>query len=615
MVLIDLHVHSHFSAHPSEWFLQRLGTRESYTDLETVYQLAKSRGMTMMTITDHNEIAGSVLLKERYPHKVITGTEATCYFPENGCKVHVLVYGLDEEQFRMINHLRSDIYQLRDYLKEQDLAHAVAHPTFSINKKLDLGYLERLFLLFDYFEGINGSRSRISNEVLMDTFSALTPEKMDDLYCKYRIEPYTDTPWIKGMIGGTDDHSGLFIGKTYTCADAETPDQFLEELKMKRVSPMGRHNDFQGLAFAIYKIAYEFSKTRSKDFSLPLFHSINQLIFEQSPMGIKDRLVFEKMKYSKSTKDNTIRQLLLELVNTFKKNGNFSIDAKLNCVYEKIAEVSDEFFKIFINGIEQGLSQGDITVLIKNISGAIPSIFLSLPFFSTMNLLHGSRALLNDLTHTYRDGQQKRKRKNLWFTDAVDELEEGVFPFISWNNSKGDDSDEIVVVSSLLEEENEKTFSFAFLNAPVVYSYPLPFRSGYTLNFPSLLTSLKLIYDACPDKIIVSSPGPFGFLGLLASRLLHVPCMSVYPSRMIQQALEYVEDEKMCRMIEDFTRWFYSLTDTIAVPSEEYVDMLRLKGYDGNKIIIYPIEDSVNLSTRTANCRQPSEPALLHTPF
>jgi predicted metal-dependent phosphoesterase TrpH len=615
MVLIDLHVHSHFSAHPSEWFLQRLGTRESYTDLETVYQLAKSRGMTMMTITDHNEIAGSVLLKERYPHHVITGVEATTYFPENGCKVHVLVYGLDEEQFRMINHLRSDIYQLRDYLKEQNLAHAVAHPTFSINKKLNLEYLERLFLLFDYFEGINGSRSRISNEVLMETLAVLTPEKIDDLYRKYRIEPYSDTPWIKGMIGGTDDHSGLFIGKTYTCADAETPVQLLEELKKKRVSPMGRHNDFQGLAFAIYKIAYEFSKTRSNGFSLPLFNSINQLIFEQNQMGIKDRLVFEKMKYSKSTKENTIKQLLLELVNTFKKNENFSIDAKLNCVYEKIAKVSDEFFRIFIAGIEQGLSQGDITVLIKNISGAIPSIFLSLPFFSTMNLLHGSRALLNDLTCTYQGGLQRRKRKVLWFAEVVDELGEDIFSFISKSNSNGDDSDEIVVVASLPEEGNNKTFSFPFLKVPVVYTYSLPFRSNYTLIFPSLLTSLKLIYDACPDKIIVSDPGPFGFLGLLASRLLHVPCVGVYPSGMVRQAIEYVEDEKMCRMIEDFTRWFYSLTDTIAVPSEEYIDMLRIKGYDGDKISVCPIEDSIDLSTSITNCKQSLAPTLLHTPF
>jgi Predicted metal-dependent phosphoesterases (PHP family) len=197
MTKADLHVHSCFSDRPAEWFLQRLGTRESYTKPEKVYSEAKRRGMTWVTITDHNEIAASILLKEKYPDEVFTGVEVTTYFPENGCKIHVLVYGLNESQFKMINKVRADIYDLRCYIKEQCLAHSVAHATYSINKKLTIENIERLFLLFDYFEGINGSRSRMGNKILMDALLGLTPETIDDLYKKYRIEPYSDTPWIK----------------------------------------------------------------------------------------------------------------------------------------------------------------------------------------------------------------------------------------------------------------------------------------------------------------------------------------------------------------------------------------------------------------------------------
>ena len=617
MALIDLHVHSCYSAHPSEWFLQRLGTRESYTDLETVYQLARTRGMTLVTITDHNEVAGSFALKERYPDHAITGTELTTYFPENGCKVHVLVYGLDNEQFRIMSSLRSDIYQLRDYLKEQNLAHAVAHPTFAINRKLDLKYLERLFLLFDCFEGINGSRSRISNEVLMETFSVLTPDKIYDLYCRYRIEPYSDTPWIKGMIAGTDDHSGLYIGKTYTCADAETPAQFLEELRMKRVSPMGRHNDFQGLAFAIYKVAYEFSKTRSKTFSFSLFSSLNQLIFEQHQMRLKDRLIFKKMKYTRKTSDDTIKRLLLELVNTFKKNGNFSIDAKLECTYETISEIADEFFRLFVTGIEGDLRQGDITGLIKHISGAIPSVFLSLPFFSTINLLHESRPILNELISTYGHGRQRKRRKILWFTDTLNEFGESFSSLPLQSDGGGVSGDDIMVVSSCGEDDRDNIPSFNRLNLPVIYTYTLPFHAHYNLSIPSLLTSLKLIYDAGPDKIIISTPGPVGLLGLLSSRLLHVPCTGVYPSGLVQQALEYLQDEKMCRMLEDFVRWFYSLADLMAVPGAEYVDVLSAKGYDSSKIVVCRGEDSVYLyalTTSITDCKRSAELNFVHTP-
>ena len=102
MIKADLHVHSRFSAHPSEWFLQRLGTRESYTSIETIYRTALERGMSFVTITDHNQIDGSLELQKNYPHNVFTGVESTAYFPEDGCKIHVLVYGLTQVQFNEI---------------------------------------------------------------------------------------------------------------------------------------------------------------------------------------------------------------------------------------------------------------------------------------------------------------------------------------------------------------------------------------------------------------------------------------------------------------------------------------------------------------------------------
>ena len=77
----DLHCHSKFSEHPSEWFLQRLGARESYTDPLDIYAMAKKAGMDYVTITDHNRIEGALKLKEKYPNDTFTGLEATTYFP------------------------------------------------------------------------------------------------------------------------------------------------------------------------------------------------------------------------------------------------------------------------------------------------------------------------------------------------------------------------------------------------------------------------------------------------------------------------------------------------------------------------------------------------------
>ena len=57
---IDLHVHSKFSTRPSQWILQKLGCPESFTEPHEIYQIAKTRGMTLVTITDHNRIEGAL---------------------------------------------------------------------------------------------------------------------------------------------------------------------------------------------------------------------------------------------------------------------------------------------------------------------------------------------------------------------------------------------------------------------------------------------------------------------------------------------------------------------------------------------------------------------------
>lgn len=189
MAQVDLHVHSKYSNHPSEWFLQRLGASESYTDPESIYKMARKRGMDFVTVTDHNRIKASIELVEKYPDRCFTGVESTAYFPEDNCKVHILIYGLNCEQFSQIQKKRSNIYKLRDYLKKQDLACVVAHATYSVNERLSLEHLEKLILLFNNFEGRNGSRSVLHNDVLSKVLRELTREDIERLQKNTSLKP------------------------------------------------------------------------------------------------------------------------------------------------------------------------------------------------------------------------------------------------------------------------------------------------------------------------------------------------------------------------------------------------------------------------------------------
>ena len=114
---IDLHVHSKYSTRPSQWVLQKLGCQECYTEPQTLYRLAKKRGMSLVTITDHNVIDGCLEIAG-LPDTFIS-EEVTTYFPEDGCKAHVLVYDINEAQHREIQKVRENIFDLVDYLQER----------------------------------------------------------------------------------------------------------------------------------------------------------------------------------------------------------------------------------------------------------------------------------------------------------------------------------------------------------------------------------------------------------------------------------------------------------------------------------------------------------------
>jgi predicted metal-dependent phosphoesterase TrpH len=99
----DLHVHSRYSDRPSEWILRRIGAPECYTEPREVYEIARRRGMQFVTISDHNCIQGA--LEIVHLANTFIGNEITTYFPEDGCKVHVLCWNITESPPAMLRHI------------------------------------------------------------------------------------------------------------------------------------------------------------------------------------------------------------------------------------------------------------------------------------------------------------------------------------------------------------------------------------------------------------------------------------------------------------------------------------------------------------------------------
>ncbi|MEW6516556.1 MAG: glycosyltransferase [candidate division FCPU426 bacterium] len=619
MARADLHVHSKYSRHASEWFLKKLGANESYSEPEEVFRLAKANGMRFVTLTDHNRIDGVMRLQAKYPGEVFTGMEATAYFPEDGCKVHVLIYGLDEKDFAEIERRRGSIYELRDYLKARDLAHAVAHATYSVNDRLRREHLEKLLLLFDVFEGINGSRDKMSNLGWMDILRQITPRQTEDLARRHGIEPTSRDPWVKGIIGGSDDHAGLFVGRTYTQAGASTPEEFLQQLKNKLTVPGGRHNNYQGFTFAIYKIAYDFSREKSTGLSRSLVHQLNELLFHSRQMPLADRLRLKAWK--NGARQDKIQKALLDLVERIRRDAHRDIEDKLRVVYEQLAELADAFFRTLFESLEKSLRHLDAIELIKDLSSLIPGLFLSAPFFTSVGHMFQGRPLIGELKQSLFPNAPKAPKRILWFTDTHSDLN-GVAETIKQTAWLAHQQRLPLQIAAAVDTRQEQSGQLPpiVLALPYIREMKLPYYEKVSLRIPSLLKAIDLIYRADPEEIIVSTPGPVGLVGLLAGRLLNIPCIGVYHTDFSAQIHSLSLDEDLGRFVENYIRWFYQACGQIKVSSQNYLRILRDRGYDASKLVHYRKGLDTGLFSPRPDARQrlksrltfPEAPLLLY---
>jgi glycosyltransferase involved in cell wall biosynthesis len=586
MALVDLHLHSIHSEHPSEWFLQRLGARESYTNPLDIYQLAKNSGMNFVTITDHNSISGSLLLKKKYPKDTFVSVETTTYFPEDRCKIHLLIFDINEMQFQKIQELRSNIYLLREYIKENNIAHSVAHATYSINKKLNIEHLEKLILLFDVFESINGGRNLTHNEAWFNTLKNLKPEHIEYLSNKHSIEPYSSNSWLKGFTGGSDDHAGIFVGKSYTYAQTDNLTEFLRLLKEKKTFAGGRHNDYQSLAFSVYKIAYEFSKSKNRTLSNSFFNQLSEMIFSGHPGNFIDNYNLKRLKKKSLSNGDKARYLLYDLIQTLRNNKKTPIYENLDLIFERIEEISDEFFKDVFKQVEKNINQGDLFSFLKTFTSSLPGIFLSLPFFTTLKHMGQGRDLLEELHSRFAVSHPKKKRV-LWFTDTINDLN-GVsvtLKHLGWYSHKNNYN--ITIVTSLPESEITEHLPPNILNLTSVYEFRLPVYKSYKLRFPSILNSISKIYKLKPDEIFVSTPGPLGLMGLLVSNLLSIKSTGIYHTDFSAQCHSIEQSESLAGLIESYTRWFYSSLNSIKVPTSNYIELLSQRGFDHKVMSVF----------------------------
>lgn len=550
MARADLHTHTQFSRFASDKLLQALKLYESYTEPQHILQQGQRRGQTFFTITDHNQIEGVMQLIALAPRQAFTGVESTLYFPGEECKIHVLVYGFTPEEFQQFDSLRQDVYQFREYLKECGLAYSVAHPLLKVGKALTMEHLEKLVLLFDIFEGINGSQSSRQNLTWVNYVRSLTPKKLDRLYQKHRIEPMSADPWIKGLTGGSDDHSGLFIGETYTECPAETPAEFLAEIRAKRSLCGGEHSTYKSMALTVLKVCYEGARNQpGSQMAHPLVRHLAANIFEGKPMSRQSRMQLGALTAFNCLKPAAGRTLLVDaahrLTNIHTRSGGLWKDV----LYENLSDLADDLLRNFLQQVTMPMQQHKFSRLLRNSLYPLTSLLLSGLFYGALGVMNASQPLIEVCQAASGNPAGNLLRRALWFND-----EEMTCTLLPANPEY-----EVTLVSCRAQPM-PPGFTRR-INLPLLMEVPVPGTPRQRVKVPSPLHSIKLLLEQPPDEIYISSPGPVGLLGLAVAKLLRLPCNGVVESRCSSSEFSQLYPS-------GYRRWFMEQMSEVYSPEE-----------------------------------------------
>ena len=216
VVRADMHCHSTASQVAKLGIQRSVGLPECATPPEEVYELAKRRGMDFVTITDHDTIDGCLELGDR--DDVFISEELTAWFAGEPQAVHVLCYGIDPGDHEYLQANAKDLEVCAEYLHDRQITCALAHPFFAVAAPLTASHRRRLARLFPVWETRNGSRARELN-----------------MPAAVYIETHGGTG-----IGGSDDHAGVDIGRTFTeTPSASSPEEFLRHVREGRATTRG----------------------------------------------------------------------------------------------------------------------------------------------------------------------------------------------------------------------------------------------------------------------------------------------------------------------------------------------------------------------------------------
>ena len=524
---VDMHCHSTASQLSRLGVQRSLGLPECATPPEEVYRLAKRRGMDFVTITDHDTIDGCLELADR--PDCFVSEELTARFAGEPQAVHVLCYGITPGDHEWLQANSGDVEACATYLREHEIVSALAHPFYNVDAPLTRRHRRRLAELFPIWEVRNGSRAAELNMPAV---------------------VYIDTHGGAG-IGGSDDHAGVDIGRTFTEAPAAvTPEEFLSHLRRGDAEAGGEQGNAAKWAHAAMALA-------TRALALDEGAGGEQAPDPSAVLKIAQRTIGEgaarEGKVARDIGPDDARALLeawlrsigidlrgRDLLDHLQSEG-FSHAA----LYRRARRIHERRLRGAVESGVAAIAGGEAPAAFGELFEAlVPAV----PYVPSTVFLGAEKAKLAS-----RGGEPRVAL----IADGI-EATHGVTATIAQIREHGVPGFEVEVVG---------TDPGVDRRLPASAELEVPFYDGLRLGVPGLTDLAETLAEGRYDLIHVTAPGPAGVAATLLSRIAAMPLLGSYHTELGAYARLRSGDSGLEAMARAALGAFYAVPSTVLSPS------------------------------------------------
>ncbi len=632
---VDFHIHSHASNVTDYYASNSLAIPESYSDPIETYHALKARGMDLVTLTDHNSIDGVREMLDAGLEGVFISAEMTATFPEDGCNIHVVAANVSEAEFAEIQRLRGNVYEMVAYLDERirdeaqnadgrRIAYFMTHPLMSTQNRpygregaLSLWHIERALLLFDCLEARNGARARSCNELTEQLLTSLDEKRILELANAHDLPPKGATPWRKAVVAGSDDHSGINPGRTWTefvaLGERPQPNDVIDSIRRRVTRVGGAHGGPVTLAHALVKLLYDGQHGRHRRAGaqpMRLNGPVNQLLafaFEKDSTPLRERTALRLSVALQraarplarfASRDDSFERVLFDEAQGLLADPAFRsrVAAAARAddkIFRIISTLLDRLFARYVARIRSSL-RGDLVRAIKETVALVSSnLLVSLPYFASY-ALHGSdKFLTRDVRRGFELAQAERL---VLVTDTFFEVNGVALTIRKLIHEAERRGIDFTAVTCLAEDERASRLAdpeVADLVArgrlvifPAIANAELPEYPELRLRLLPFLELLRFLQEGGYTKMQISTPGPIGALGLAAAKILGIETSSTYHTSLPEYVEEYTGDVSLEALAWKYMVLFYHSVDEVVVPSRFIAQLLHKRGVRNRKLLV-----------------------------